>query len=105
MIVVIGRVRTDEARREELVRVANDVVTASRMDPGCIGYRFYRDMEDGDAYLFVEEWESLEALRAHFATAHIATFMKAIPAAIVGAPDVQFHEVSRTFDLSNVASG
>jgi quinol monooxygenase YgiN len=104
VIVVTGRVRTDDSKRDELVRIANDVVTASREDPGCIGYRFYRQMDDGDAYLFVEEWESLEALRAHFATAHIATFMQAIPAAIVGAPDVQFHEVSRTMDLGNVTS-
>jgi quinol monooxygenase YgiN len=104
MIVVIGRVRTDSAKRDELIRIANDVVQASRGDRGCIGYRFYQEMEDEDAYLFVEEWETLEALREHFATSHIATFMQAIPAAIVGAPDVQFHEVSRTMDLGNVTS-
>src|SRR5690349_11527006 len=104
MIVVIGRVRTDSEKRDELIRIANDVVQASRQDRGCIGYRFYQEMDDEDAYLFVEEWESLAALREHFQTQHIATFMQAILGAIVGTPDVQFHEVSRSMDLGNVAS-
>jgi quinol monooxygenase YgiN len=103
VIVVVGRVRTDSSKREDLLRIATDVVQASRGDRGCIGYRFYREMEDEDAYLFIEEWESLEALREHFATPHIAAFMGAISGAIVGRPDVQFHEVARTMDLGNVA--
>lgn len=103
MIVVVGRVQTDAEKRAELVRIGQEVAQASRGEGGCIGYRFYADTERDDAYLFVEEWESLEALRVHFKTPHIATFMQAVPATIVGAPDVQFHEVARTYGLDDVA--
>jgi quinol monooxygenase YgiN len=103
MIVVIGRVRTDASKREELVRIAQEVARASREESACIGYRFYADTEEEDAYVFVEEWESLDALREHFRTPHIATFMKAIPNAIVATPDVQFHEVAQTMDIAQAA--
>jgi quinol monooxygenase YgiN len=40
--------------------------------------------------VFIEEWQSDEALRAHFATSHIAEFMWAVPATIVAPADVKF---------------
>lgn len=103
MIVVVGRVQTDAEKRAELIRIGQEVARASREEAGCIGYRFYADTEREDAYVFVEEWESLAALREHFKTPHIATFMQAVQAAIVATPDVQFHEVARTYGLDDVA--
>ena len=73
---------------------------ASREEAACLGYRFYADTEQQDAYLFVEEWESMDALREHFGTDHIASFMGEIFDAIVGVPDVQVHEVARTMTLA-----
>jgi quinol monooxygenase YgiN len=105
VVVVIGRVRTDSSKREQLLRIGQEVARASREEAGCLGYRFYADTELQDAYLFVEEWESMDALREHFATAHIATFMGAIFDAIVDRPDVQVHEVGRTMTLGEAAGG
>jgi quinol monooxygenase YgiN len=104
MVVVIGRVRTDAARREHLLRIGQEVARASREEAGCLGYRFYADTEEEDAYLFVEEWKSMDALREHFATDHIARFMGQIFDAIVGAPDVQVHDVGRTMTLGEAAA-
>jgi quinol monooxygenase YgiN len=104
VIVVVGRVRTSEEKREELVRISQEVARASREEAGCLGYRFYQDTEDPEAYVFVEEWEDMDALRTHFSTAHIATFMQAIPNAIEGIPDVQFHEVARSIGLADIAT-
>ena len=86
MIVVIGRVRTDADNREALVRVGQAVAAAARAEPGCISYRLYEDTEIRDEFVFVEEWESDEALQRHFATPHIREFMSAIPATIVAPP-------------------
>ena len=105
MIVVVGRVRTDEERRAQLVQVGQRVASASRQEPGCINYQVCQDTEDQDAFVFVEEWESEEALQAHFGSPHIAEFMAAIPGAIVGPPDVKFHTVASSRDLANVVAG
>ncbi len=103
MIVVVGRVQSNAAMREELLRIGQAVAAASREEPGCISYRLYEDTELQDAFVFVEEWESRQALEQHFATAHIAEFMRAIPSAIVAPPDVQFHTIASTEDLDDVS--
>ncbi len=105
MIVVVGRVRTDSAKRDALVRVGQTVAAASRAEPGCISYRLYEDTERANEFVFVEEWESDEALKTHFATSHIGEFMQAIPATINAPPDVKFHTIASSIDLADVTTG
>jgi quinol monooxygenase YgiN len=105
MIVVVGRVRTDADRRAELVRVGQAIAVASRGETGCLSYRLYEDTEIENEFVFVEEWDGDEALQRHFATPHVREFMRAIPATIVGAPDVKFHTIARSVDLADVSGG
>jgi quinol monooxygenase YgiN len=102
MIVVVGRVRTDSARREELIRIGQTVAAASREEEDCLGYRLYEDTETPNEFVFVEEWADEAALRRHFATPHIAEFMAAIRGTLIAPPDVQFHTVASTMDLADV---
>ena len=104
MIVVVGRVSSDAHKRAELIAVAQRLAAASREEDGCLGYRFYADTEQPEDFIFVEEWESEEALQRHFATPHIAEFMRAVPATLTAAPDVKFHQVESTRDLGEVAA-
>jgi quinol monooxygenase YgiN len=105
MIVVVGKVRTDEGRRADLVRAGQAVAQASRDEAGCLGYRLFQDSEDPDAYVFVEEWESQQALDEHFATPHVAAFMAAITSTLSAPPDVKFHTVASSVDLAAVTGG
>jgi quinol monooxygenase YgiN len=104
MIVVLGRVITDTARRDELVRIGQEVAGASRAEDGCISYRIYEDTEAGNEFVFVEEWQSQDALQRHFRTPHIARFMAAIPATLIAPPDVKFHTVESTVDLAELST-
>jgi quinol monooxygenase YgiN len=105
MIVVVGRVKTDKEKRDSLIRVGHSVAAASREETGCISYRVYEDTELENEFVFVEEWESSEALQRHFSTAHVGEFMRAIPATNVAPPDVKFHTIAGTMDLAEVSAG
>jgi quinol monooxygenase YgiN len=105
MIVVVGRVQTDADKRDALVRIGQTVAVASRAETGCVSYRLYEDTEVENEFVFVEEWESSEALQRHFATSHIKAFMQAIPETLVAPPDVKFHTIATTMGLSDVATG
>jgi quinol monooxygenase YgiN len=105
MIVVVGRVRSDADRRETLIRIGQAVAAASRAEAGCVSYRLYEDTEIEHEFVFVEEWESDEALQRHFATAHVGEFMATILATLVGPPDVKFHTIASTMDLADVTGG
>lgn len=104
MIVVVARVQTDAGKRAELVRLGQAVAGASRSERGCISYRLYEDTERENEFVFVEEWESDDALRRHFTTSHVAAFMQAIPATIVAPPDVKFHSIASSMDLADVTT-
>ena len=104
MIVVVGRVTSDADKRAELIRIGQKVAAASRREAGCIGYTLNQDTESENDFVFVEEWASMEALKEHFATPHIAEFMGAITATLVTPPDVKFHTVESSLDITEVAS-
>lgn len=96
MIVVTGRVATTPERREALVRTAQTMCEASRGDDGCLAYGFFEDTEQPNHFVFIEEWESDDALQSHFAQPHTAEFMTAIGDLIAGPPDARFHTVATT---------
>ncbi|HEY1834013.1 MAG TPA: putative quinol monooxygenase [Solirubrobacteraceae bacterium] len=105
MIVVVGRVKTDAEKRADLVRIGQAVAAASRQEAGCINYAIYGDTESDTDFVFVEEWESEQALAEHFRTPHIASFMRDVVTALVAPPDVKFHTVASSKDLSEVTPG
>lgn len=65
---------------------ASNVPSVARAEAGCLSYRLYEDTELENEFVFVEEWESSEALQQHFATTHIGEFIQAIPGTIVAPP-------------------
>ncbi len=56
--------------------------------------RFYADIADPDTFLLFEEWESDEALRAHFGTPHMAEFNGALSGLVASPPRVMRYEVT-----------
>jgi quinol monooxygenase YgiN len=105
MIVVVGRVKSDAARRTELIRIGQAVAAASRAEDGCVSYRLYEDTELEDEFVFVEEWADEAALQRHFGTPHVAEFMRAINETIAAPPDVKFHTIASSKDLAEVIGG
>ena len=71
MIVVSGRFRLPVDRIEEALPAMADVIAASLAEPGCRDYAYAEDTTEPGLFRVYEEWESREALQAHFATAHM----------------------------------
>ncbi len=57
MILVTARAQIPLEHRERFIAIATEMCTASRADDGCLGYRFYADLEQPDHYIIVEEWD------------------------------------------------
>ena len=96
MIVVVGRVVTDADKRADLMRVGQAVAAASRLEPGCTSYRLYQDTQNENEFVFVEEWESDEALQQHFASSHVGEFLQAIRATHGGTAALDIIDPDRT---------
>jgi quinol monooxygenase YgiN len=94
MIVVSGTLEIDPTKRDEALQVAATMAEASSAEPGCVAYAFWADPGEPGRFRIFEEWESEEALGAHFATAHMAEFISALPAVGVKNADVWRYDVA-----------
>ena len=52
--------------------VSEGLLDAVRSEDGCLGYEYFRSMEDPDRVLLVEHWKDEKALDAHIAAENLA---------------------------------
>ncbi len=77
-IIVTGTIDLDPTHRDAAIEAANAVMAATRAEDGCEAYAFSGDFADPGRFHVVEQWASQEAMDAHGASAHLATFMTAM---------------------------
>ncbi|RIL08100.1 MAG: antibiotic biosynthesis monooxygenase [Proteobacteria bacterium] len=94
MIVVAGEIDIDPAHRDGAVAAAVRMMEATRGEPGCISYAFSADLAEPGRFRIFEEWESQQALDAHFAAPHMAAFQRAVAGFGVRRIAIQRYEVS-----------
>ncbi len=95
MIVIAGHVSLDPKQRELAVAAAREMMAATRTEEGCISYTFSADLDEPGRFRIFEEWESDEALRAHFASPHMAVFQKAVGGLGMREMAVQRYDVAK----------
>lgn len=71
-------IRTAESHREELVRVAEELVAASLKDQGCVSYDLYQSTTRNDVLMICETWSDAEALAAHEKAPHFTSLVPRI---------------------------
>lgn len=59
---------------DEAIELSRRHVRRSRDEPGCISHAVHQDVEQANRLVFVEQWDDLDALRAHFALPESAAF-------------------------------
>lgn len=99
MILVIGRVRCEPERRDELVALLERMQGDSRKEEGCIRYGFFAAVEDQNSFVAVEEWADRAALDRHFAQAHLQEFASGLGELASERPEVAIHEIAGTSDF------
>lgn len=72
MICVLADLTIHAGSQNTFFAAARKMIAATRAEAGCIRYDLMQDIGDPQHLTFVEEWESREALAAHFETAHMA---------------------------------
>ncbi len=84
MIIVSGTIPVQPDKRDEAIAAAQEMVAATVQENGCHHYQFYSSIDDPNLFRVYEEWESMEALQAHFETPHMATFRQKLPNLVAG---------------------
>jgi len=72
---IIGQVILTPEHRERMIALGAGHSARSRSEPGCLAHNCHVDVENPDRLVFVEEWESVDAVRAHFAVPASGAFV------------------------------
>ncbi len=96
MLLVIGRVRCDPERRDELIAELKKMQDNSRSEEGCLRYGFFAAVEDPLSFVAVEEWTDRDALDRHFAEPHLHEFARRLLELVSAQPEVAIHEIAET---------
>ena len=71
MIYVLATLVVKPEKRADFLENARDVIAATRREAGCLDYDLTSSITEPNAFVFVERWESRDALAAHFETPHL----------------------------------
>ncbi len=94
MVIVWGSMETTTERLEEALKLSLEHVHRSRGEPGCIRHDVHIDAENRARLVFVEEWEDMPALRAHFAVTESRAFVEKASRLAVRPPEIRIFEAS-----------
>ena len=75
MILITGHVILTPEHRERMIGLGAEHSARSRGEPGCLAHNCHVDVEDAMRLVFVEHWESIDAVRAHFAVPASGAFV------------------------------
>jgi quinol monooxygenase YgiN len=94
MLVIAGEIEIDPANTDAAVAAATRMQDATRSEAGCLAYVFSADLATRGRFRIFEEWESAEALAAHFAAPHMAAFQKAVAGLGVRRMELSRYEIA-----------
>lgn len=88
MIIVNAKLPAKEDKISEIINKADTLIKASRTHDGNISYNLYQDVLD-DSLIFIEKWESKEALDAHMQTSEFIEFGENIKELLTSELDIK----------------
>ena len=92
MIIVIGKITVNPARKDKALALCLEHVQRSRAEPGCLDHRVSIDCEDEAKMTFVEHWQDMAALKTHFAVKASQDFVKDLTACLTEPPEMKIYE-------------
>ena len=75
VILINGHLIMTPENAKRMIALGAEHSARSRAEPGCLAHHCHVDVEDAMRLVFVEEWESIDAVRAHFAVPASAAFV------------------------------
>lgn len=103
MIIVTIRVEVLDEKRNDVLQIIRAMLEPARVQPGCISFRSYQDIENENRLCLVEEWRSRSDLDRHIRSADYRKLLELMDMSSAK-PELLFRTISRTEGLELVRS-
>ena len=101
MILVTLRMKVRHEKRQEYLKTVRGMLEPTSVEPGCISCRFYQDIENTNAFTFVEEWESQADLEKHLRTDTFRVLLYMMDL-LSEPPEIKFNSVADTSGMEAI---
>jgi quinol monooxygenase YgiN len=88
-------------RRSDFLEAMRGMLEPARVERGCLSYRLYEDVENRNAIVLVEEWETQKDLESHIRTDSQRRLL-ALMDLLSEQPEWRFNTVSHTAGMDLV---
>lgn len=95
MIFITAKFQVKPQHADRWLEIAGDFTEATRGEPGCLWFDWYRSVEDPAEYVVVEAFRDGEAGAAHVKSDHFAKAQETLPRYLVRTPQVVNMEVDQ----------
>lgn len=96
MIIVLGSAVARPDQFAQALALSQEHVARSRAEPGCIAHAVHQDTEHPQRLVFVEQWQDMPALLAHFRVPASRAFGKALAALAAEPPEMRLYDARET---------
>jgi len=94
MIFITAKFQIKPEDADRWPEITGPFTRATRGEPGCMWFDWYRSLDDGNEYVLVEAFRDGEAGAAHVNSAHFKQAQRDLPPHLVHTPKI----VSQTVD-------
>ena len=88
MIVIVVKHPVRPEYAETWTEVVADFTAATRAEPGCVSFDWYRSTDDPNGYLLVETFRDAAAGESHVASEHFKQAIARMPDLLAGSPQI-----------------
>ncbi len=91
MITIVARCNVKPEKIDEFMKIALNLVDASKGEEGNVSYDLYADLADPTKFTFIEIWRDRAAIDAHNGTPHFKAFGERVGSLFAGPLDIALY--------------
>ncbi len=99
MLIVSGEIVVEEGAVDQVRDALRTMEDETRKEAGCLTYVFSVDINAPRVMRIFERWESMDALKVHLKTPHMATFGAAVGKIQPKSVEIKAYEIDKEVSL------
>jgi quinol monooxygenase YgiN len=103
MVLATLRMIVRPNRRSDLLEAMRGMLEPARVERGCLSYRLYEDVDNRNALVLLEEWETQEDLERHISKNNQRRLL-ALMDLLSEQPELRYNTVSHTVGMDLIGN-
>lgn len=101
MIVSSTKISVIPENRKEFLQTLVSLIGRVRNEKGCVSHNVYQDVEDENAFIIIEEWETQADLDNHLRSDRFGVLLGAL-SLLSETPEIRFNTLAQTAGIEGL---